>query len=62
MESPNGDLNIIDIKVEYKQKYKQIKPDNYFGQHAISGCDTCTDACCYGVGKVTALKIKTCSS
>ena len=59
MESPNGDRNIIDIKVE---KYKQIISDNYFGRHAIPGCDTRRAVCCYGVGKVTALKIKMCSS
>ena len=59
MESLIGGRNIIDIKVE---KYKQIVPDNYIGQHAILVSDTCADARYHGVGKVTALKINTCSS
>ena len=52
MESPTGDRKIIDMKFE---KYKQIIPDIFISLHAISGCDTV--ACCYGVGKATALKI-----
>ena len=59
MESPIGDRNIIDIKVE---QYKQIIPDNYIGRHATSDYDTCTVSCCYGMGKAIALKINTCSS
>ena len=39
MESPIGDRNIKDIKVE---KYKQIVPDSYIGRHIISVYDTCT--------------------
>ena len=58
MESPIGDRNIIDIKVEYKQ----IVPDSYNGRHVISVYDTCTVTRWYDVGKVTALKINTCSS
>ena len=61
MESPIGDRNIIDIKVE---KYKQIVPDSYIGQHVISVYDrpTCTVTSWYDVRKVTALKINTCLS
>ena len=39
MESPIGDRTIIGIRVE---KYKQIVPYNYIGQHVISMYDTCT--------------------
>ena len=59
MESPIGDRNIIDIKVE---KYKQIVPDSYIGRHVISVYNTCTFTRWYDVGKVTARKINTCSS
>ena len=52
-------LGIIDIKVE---KYKLIVPDSYIGRHVISVYDTCTVTRWYDVGKVTALKINTCSS
>ena len=58
MESPIGNRNIIDIKVE---KYKEIVPDSYIGQHVISVYDTCTVTCWYDVGKITALKINMCS-
>ena len=39
MESPIGDRNIIELKVE---KYKQIVPDSYIGRHVISVYDTYT--------------------
>ena len=52
-------LGIIDIKVE---KYKLIVPDSYSGRYVISVYDTCTVTRWYDVGKVTALKINTCSS
>ena len=58
MESPIGDRNMIDIKVE---KYKEIVPDNYIDRHVISVYDTCTVTRWYDVGKVTALKIHMCS-
>ena len=44
------------------ENYKQIVPDNYIGRHVISVYDTCTVSRWYDVGKVTALKINTCSS
>ena len=59
MESPMGDRNIIDIQIE---KYKQIEPYNYIGRHVILVYDTCTVTRWYDVGRVTALKINTCSS
>ena len=60
MGSPIGDCNIIDIK----EKYKLIVglPDSYIGRHVISVHDTCKVTRWYDVGKVTALKINTCSS
>ena len=54
MGSPIGDHNIIDIKVE---KYKQSIPDNCIGRHAISGYDTCTVTCYYGVDDKYVFKL-----
>ena len=48
MESPIGNRNIIDRKVE---KYKQIVPDNYISRHVISVYGTCTVIRWYDVGK-----------